>query len=400
MATGKSQTALSEEIGIKGNKTLSKIETGRAPLSDDLLMPLADALGCKSEFLFRLFEPDLATKPWLRAYADASSKVVDQILADNRLSNQVFTWTGLRRVPDVLPVFDGDLNDDVAIEEFAAHVRDAADIQEDSPVMNAIRAAERLGCVVLPLESELGRHLGLSQRINDRPFIRITRAWNPGRAHFVPGDRQRFTLAHELGHLSLHSDLPPPKTPEEAKRLEKQANRFAAAFLTPADILIEDWRHHGGRVTLGVLQKLKATWGVAVKMLVTRFRQLDIIDDGHARSLYRQISSRGWNKREPVEVSNEEPIWLERSLMRAFPADSVDKSQRLAAESVGLETAHFDRWLRWDEPEPKRPIVVTFPEPPHLREASSHVQDAAVHNSGATLVDLQSYRPSNGHREG
>lgn len=360
LASGKSQTGLSEELGLKGNAVLSKIETGRMPMDGELVVDLTAALGCSTDLLRKPCEPLLATKPWLRAYADASARVVDHICADNQLANEFFTWSDLRWIPDSLPVFDADVNDDGAIEEFASHVRSVAEIAEGGPVRNAVRASERLGCIVLPLESELGRHLGLSQRINGRPYIRLSRAWNAAGTHHVPGDRQRFTVSHELGHLALHSEAPPPRTAEEARRLEKQAHRFAAAFLTPAEPLLDDWHHHGGRVTLGVLQKLKATWGVAVKMLVTRFRQLNIIDDDHARSLYRQISARGWNKAEPVEVSNEKPIWLARSLSKTFPASSILQTQQLAAEHFGLATRHLDRWMNWACPEQLGGAVVRF----------------------------------------
>lgn len=360
MASGKSQTGLSEELGLKGNTVLSKIETGRMPMDDELAVDLAAALGCSTDLLRRPCEPTLGTKPWLRAYADASARVVDQIRADNQLANEFFAWSDLRWIPDSLPIFDADVNDDRAIEEFASHVRSVAEVVEGGPVRNAVRASERLGCIILPLESELGRHLGLSQRMNGHPFIRLSRAWNVDGTHHVPGDRQRFTVSHELGHLALHSEAPPPQTPEEARRLEKQANRFAAAFLAPADPLLDDWHRHGGRATLGVLLKLKATWGVAVKMLVTRFRQLNIIDDDHARSLYRQISARGWNRAEPVEVSNEEPIWLARSLSKSFPAPSILHTQRLAAEHFGLAPHHLDRWMTWRFPEGLDRAVVRF----------------------------------------
>lgn len=393
-ASGKSQTSLSEELGLKGNTVLSKIETGRTPLDRDLAIKLATALGCTTEFLHRHSEPVIATKPWLRAYADASAKVVDQVLADNLLANEFFVWSGLRWVPDSLPVFDGDVNDDAAIEEFASHVRSVADIAEGSPVMNAVRAAERLGCTVLPLESELGRHLGLSQRINGRPFVRLGRAWTADGTHHVPGDRQRFTVSHELGHLALHADVPPPVTPEEAKRLEKQAHRFAAAFLTPAEPLLDDWSNLGGRVTLSVMQRLKATWGVAVKMLVVRFRQLGIIDDDQAKSLYRQISARGWNKSEPVEVSNEEPIWLAKSLSKAFPAASSQRAQELAAEHYGIAPIHLRRWSSWAPPEHVDSVVVRLekradPGGRPVRETPSIQQDAP---EGAAVIHLTAAR--------
>lgn len=352
VASGISQTDLSEKLGLRGNTVISKIETGRMLADHELATALAHTLGCTIEFLSRPSSDTLTTKPWLRAYADASAKVVEQVLADNLLAHEFVEWSSMRWVPDALPLFDGDANDDNAIEDFAGFVRSVAGIDEGGVVRNAVRAAERLGCSVLPLDSELGRHLGLSQRVGGRPFIRLSRAWNADSTCYVPGDRQRFTVSHELGHLTLHSETPPPLTPEDAKRLEQQAHRFAAAFLAPADPLLDDWSALGGRATLGTLEKLKATWGVAIKMLVVRFRQLGVIDDDRARSLYRQISARGWNTSEPVEVSNEEPVWFAKALASAFPAESSEQSQGEAAKHFGLDSDHLARWKSWDSPKP------------------------------------------------
>jgi len=54
----------------------------------------------------------------------------------------------------------------------------------------------------------------------------------------VPGDRQRFTVAHELGHLTLHGQVPAPRASADAARMKRQPNRFASAFLGPPDPLI------------------------------------------------------------------------------------------------------------------------------------------------------------------
>ncbi len=390
VASGTSQTELSEKLGLKGNTVISKVETGRMLVDREFAAALADALGCTVEFLSRSSGDGIATKPWLRAYADASAKVVEQVLADNLLAHEFVDWSSMRWVPDVLPLFDGDLNDDNAIEEFASFVRSVADIGEGSVVRNAVRAAERLGCSVLPLDSELGRHLGLSQRVNGRPFIRLSRAWNADHTRHVPGDRQRFTVSHELGHLALHTETPPPLTPEEAKRLEKQAHRFAAAFLAPAVPLLDDWSTLGGRVTLGVLEKLKATWGVAIKMLVVRFRQLGIIDDDHARSLYRQISARGWSLSEPVEVSNEEPVWLDKALANAFPAISREQSQVEAAMHFGLDPHHLSRWTTWGAPQPGGSQVSILPRGGVGRKPSWRTGVAQSTGAGADVISLRS----------
>jgi Zn-dependent peptidase ImmA (M78 family) len=47
-------------------------------------------------------------------------------------------------------------------------------------------------------------------------------------AKVIPGDRERLTLAHEVGHVVMHH-LPTEEDPED------EANLFAATFLMPAD---------------------------------------------------------------------------------------------------------------------------------------------------------------------
>lgn len=59
--------------------------------------------------------------------------------------------------------------------------------------------------------------------------------------------RFRFTVAHELGHLTLHSKvaLSFHETTDESqfvnRRIEREANRFAAAFLMPIPLLVREY---------------------------------------------------------------------------------------------------------------------------------------------------------------
>ncbi|MSX06062.1 MAG: ImmA/IrrE family metallo-endopeptidase [Actinobacteria bacterium] len=353
LANNLSQTdlarALSEGSSV-ANSLVSKIENGRHAPDGTTLNSLASALGCTVGFLSRKPSALLATSPWLRAYADAPARAVESIVADNLLASETISTLGLKRIPDKIPVFTDDVNDDEAIERYALEVRSAAEIAEGAVVGNAMRAADRLGCVVLPLSSELGRHLGLSQRIDGVAFARVSRA---GESYCsLPGDRQRFTIAHELGHLGLHADAGPPETADEARRIERQAHRFAGAFLAPAEPLLEDWHERGSRMTLTTLADLKATWGVSIKALVIRFQQLGIVSPDQATSLYKQISKRGWNKSEPVPITNEEPVWLSKALEHwsrtevGLPGSAVAS----AAQAAGLSERHLARWVDWTPP--------------------------------------------------
>jgi Zn-dependent peptidase ImmA (M78 family)/transcriptional regulator with XRE-family HTH domain len=347
LARGLSQTDLARALtsgASDANGLVSKVENGRQPVDEPLVATMAAALGCTQEFLLRGAPDALVTRPWLRAYADAPAKTVESTSCDNMLVAEAVRLLQLKVVPDGIPLFDGDAHDDDEIERFAQHVRAAAGIADGAVVGNAMRAADRLGCVVLPLKSELGRHLGMSQRIDGVPFVRVAR---PGGGETgVPGDRQRFTVAHEIGHLGLHTGLPAPETAEQTRLLERQAHRFASAFLAPGDALMDDWESRGGRVTLSTLAELKATWGVAIRALVVRFQQLGVISGDQATSLYKQISKRGWNKAEPVHTTNEQPVWLTRALERRVGAAGPDAGPR-AAGLLGLHRDQVVGWLDW-----------------------------------------------------
>ncbi|MDL9978597.1 helix-turn-helix domain-containing protein [Microbacterium sp. ASV49] len=343
IALGMSQTELAERAGVSAG-AMSMIETNRLSATSEVIESLADVLDCTPAYLRGAPHEAVVGRPWLRAYADAPSRVVERVLSDSVTAVSAAEALKLRFVADDVPAFDGDLNDDDEIEEFATLVRVQAGVTEDAVIGNAIRAAERLGCVVLPMDSELGRHLGISTRVNSVPVIRVSR---PGSAdgRGVPGDRQRFTVAHELGHLALHHARRPPDSASDAAKIEKQAHRFAAAFLAPAEPLLTDFDRLGGRATLSVLAELKEVWGIAIKALVLRLRHLSVIDDDHARSLYKQISARGWNKNEPVPVATESAVWLQKALKQRFGGVG-DPTDRACVE-LGLGRGHFERWITW-----------------------------------------------------
>lgn len=341
-ALGITQSELAATLDVPAS-SVARLESGRMEADEATLGTIAKLLECTPEKLTSPAIDVLYTRPWLRAYADAPKKTVDQYLSDTLVAVEVMDHLRLRRIPDRLPTFDGDANSDLDIDEFAMDVRHAADVNGDTAVPNVTRAAERLGCVVLPMENELGKHLGMSTRVDEMPIIRVSRATAK-----VPGDRQRFTVAHELGHILLHASCPPPESSEQAKIIEKQAHRFAAAFLLPGDPFLDDLAGvSGGRVTLSTLAALKERWGVAIKAMVVRLQQLGRIDADQARSLYKQISARGWNTGEPVFVGNERAVWLSKALRQRFPGDETFES---VATQSGLNPAWFDRWTTWEEP--------------------------------------------------
>jgi Predicted Zn peptidase len=382
LVSGLSQLQLAELTGVASG-TISTLENGRTEATPELIANVAAVLGCSTKYLTERPDEPISTRPWLRAYADAPKRSVDQQLADCELMTDTAALLRLKILPDLLPEFDGHAVDDDSIECVAQDVRTAAGLDEGDVVGNSVRAAERLGCIVLPMHEELGRHVGMSTRVDQIPIICVSRPSMDPERH-VPGDRQRFTVAHELGHLVLHGATPPPQTSAEAAAIERQAHRFAGAFLAPADAMQEELMQLGGRVTLKTLCSIKERWGIAVKALVVRFHTMGMISDGQARSLYKQISARGWNKSEPVAVGNESALWLDKALARWSGSDSVDLDA--VAASSGIGARHFKRWLDWTP----TPFADVSPLETGLEPAGPRASIAQA--TSATVIDLASRR--------
>nr|MBA2671179.1 ImmA/IrrE family metallo-endopeptidase [Gemmatimonadota bacterium] len=168
-------------------------------------------------------------------------------------------------------------------EEVARAVRSLWQLPS-GPVRNMMRSIEAAGGIVVPCDFGVAEVDAIAQRVFDFPPIIY---YNPS----IPSDRLRFTLAHELGHLIMHR-LPHPK-------MEPEADRFAAEFLMPERDIRPQF---GARVTIEIVAAMKPVWKVAVGALIRRARDVGKIDDATYTRLYKELSRRGYLRREPAEL--------------------------------------------------------------------------------------------------
>ena len=153
------------------------------------------------------------------------------------------------------------------------------------------------------------------------------------------GDRLRFTIAHELGHLLLHKY----RKPANYRDMEREAHRYAGALLMPqadARILL------GDHFMLSDLARLKASWGMSIASMVSRASNLGLIDANRTRSLQIQINSRGWRKREPVHVGDEHPVLMKQIMTAKYaggnPARGIDSLT--AEKELKVPFRYLDQW--------------------------------------------------------
>ncbi len=140
-----------------------------------------------------------------------------------------------------------------------------------------------------------------------RPVVVLT----PDRANDVY--RHRFTAAHEVGHLLLHGDAVPGDPMQE-----READVFAAEFLTPGEVIRPELP---SRMDLKALEQLGQKWGVSVDSLVYRCREVGTVSDPAYRRAYQrlnQLRQLGLFRPEAVDsYPGEIPIMISRAFALA-----------------------------------------------------------------------------------
>lgn len=287
------QLGLADAIPGLTQSHISRIEKDQSQPDDESVALLAATLGVAPEFFSRPPSAELsAHSPQLRARSRLTQRSKMSALQWGRLVYE--QHERLRELANPLPVRLPTLYG-VTPSAAAKEIRALLGFSQNQPLPYLVLAAERVGVTVLGLPISDGSLDAYCAWRGEEPIV--------GLLDGVPGDRLRFSLAHELGHLVMH------RLRDVSRDIEVEADAFAAELLTPLDAIANEMP---SRPTLSSLTMLKTRWGVSVKSLIRRARELQVIDQDRATSLYRQISSRGWNRAEPGHVPREKPRALRK----------------------------------------------------------------------------------------
>ena len=159
------------------------------------------------------------------------------------------------------------------------------------------------------------------------------------------GERQRFTVAHELGHIVLNVS--------RALNTERVVHRFAGAFLMPAEALRLEVGKHRSAIPLGELLALKRVFGVSIQALAHRCRDLGIIGVATYRALFTEFDRLGWRSapyQEYGAMSGEVPDRFHRLCLRALAEGAISESK--AAELLDIAIGEVDEYMRGTLPAP------------------------------------------------
>ena len=325
-----SQRALAEKVGVS-HTAISKYERGLDVPGADVLTRLAQALGVKVEYFFR---PSIVTvtAPAYRRKRALPERARKAIIAE------VQDW--LERYVEVERLFPEEQPQFQLPPDFPRQVASLEDVEE---VALALRVHWRLGLDPLDNLAELledrGIKVGLVKAHDTFDALTL---WSDGEPVIVlregmPGDRQRFSMAHELGHLVLKA--------AEGLDEEKAANRFAAAFLVPKPVAYMELGRRRRHIYIHELHLLKHKYGMSMAAWITRARDLGIISQALAERLFREFKRRNWWHEEPGDpLPPEAPQRMKRLVMRALAEGIITRSR--AAELLTMPLEAF-----WQEEE-------------------------------------------------
>jgi Zn-dependent peptidase ImmA (M78 family)/DNA-binding XRE family transcriptional regulator len=312
---GMSQAELATASGLS-QSILSKLEDGLREATESQQAALADALRCPVALFFqkeREYGAPISAHPMFRKRAAVGVKVLSRFIAElNVRIAHLRAFLKAVEIEPELPIPQYDIDDfDGGAEEVAEHVRRAWYIP-NGPIKSLMDYVERSGCIVVPLDMAEAQIDGVSYRIPGLPPIIFLN-------NRAPADRQRFSLAHELGHIVMHS-IPHPE-------MEDQANQFASAFLMPSG----DVMPHLRDISIERAAQLKKVWRVSMAALLVRAKTIGAIDHYKSDYLWRQMSALGYRMQEPPEVA------FERERPTVFPALVQHLTEELGYTQQDLE---------------------------------------------------------------
>lgn len=343
---GLSLQALSELVSpAVSAQAISKYESGKMMPSSSVLVGLGKALGVSLDFLMSSqvaglsgieFRKHSGTSAQDRAQAEA---LVIEKLEDYLAIEEVL---GLKEPPDSFAAVRCD-----SVRSFEEVDQKARDLRREwqlgiDPIPSMTDLLEEKGVKVIEADFP-ERFDGLACDVKrtggkaDTEVVVISSRTNI--------ERRRFNLAHELAHRVIKGTAD-----RETMKLEKAMNRFAAAFLAPADHLRQEVGERRQGITYHELIRLKRFYGMSAAAMLIRLRDVGLLPEAVVEYAFRDYA-RAWRTSEPEPIRDEQglgafekPLRFERLVYRALAEDLISPVR--AAKLLKLPLDRIEEEMR------------------------------------------------------
>jgi Zn-dependent peptidase ImmA (M78 family)/transcriptional regulator with XRE-family HTH domain len=316
---GLSLEDLAQRLGDISKQALSKFEKGAAVPNSTRLLQLAQALDVKPEYFFR---SDAVTLAPLEFRKLAKMPRYRQQQVEEQMREHLERYIALERCFDAA---------DVALDAVPARSIPVASVDAAEDAARKLREDWAIGGDAIANLTELLEDHGIKVALLDGPddFDGACAATQDEQHVLIalnrtrPGERMRFTAAHELGHWIM-------ALPEEMPEREQEAccHRFAGAFLYTRDQVVLDFgSHQRSRVHMMELLNAKRRYGVSMQVALRRLKDLDLLSEPGYKSASIQFNVNGWRSAEPEPLPAEQPRRFESLVFWGLAEDLFTRSR-------------------------------------------------------------------------
>ena len=321
---GHTQSSLARSVGVV-QATISKAESGTIPVAEELVAKLSAVLQYPTQFF--------SQRDAVYGFGSSIFYHRRQQSLSNRTLRQLHAQVNIRRnhIKRLLRAAELDSSEGflhLDLDDYGRNVEKIAQLVRGAwrlppgPVRNLTEAIESNGGIVVRKDFETRKIDAISEWTEPCPPLFFVNS-HPE----ITGDRLRYSLAHEVGHVVMHR-LPTPD-------MEDQANRFASEFLMPA----HEIKPYLFRLNIPRLAVLKAEWKVSMAALIERAFELGSLSRHQRQNLIIGLKTSTHSFREPKEtdIPIENPRVLDE-LVELHMHDlgySIDEISSMVAE---LET--------------------------------------------------------------
>lgn len=220
-------------------------------------------------------------------------------------------------------------NDLTDAEKAGEKFRNFIEISNKQPISDLINILENLGIIIIQVKNYDNRFSdfdGLSEIVEGVPVIVLLDG-------ITDGARQRFTIAHELGHLIL--DIK-----NEHIDKEKLANRFASALLMPKEAIINEFGSLRKNISFYELNAFKNEYKVSYAAIIYRLKDLNIINE----YLYKKLNifiSKNIGKNDPNPIMPEISYGFKRIVHKLKVSGIITLNK--ACELLGVSADEYNR---------------------------------------------------------
>ena len=322
------QSELAPRIGCSQAK-LSKYESGLLMVSDEDRAALVRELDFPETFFFQTDKVYGFGSPCFYHRKRTRMPVAELRKIQARLNIFRFHVTRLLRAVEIdteNKFLRLDVDEHGGPEEVARLIRQQWGIPM-GPVASVVNAVENAGAIVYAMSFGTRSLDAISQVAPGCPPLIFVNS-------DISGDRLRFTLMHEIGHIIMH------QVPSD--EMEVQSDRFAAEFLMPAAEIRSDLR----QLRLQQLPALKSIWKVSMAALIKRAFDLRQITERQYRHFFTELSMQGWRTKEPIPIPVETPTVFRQILDVHLSAHGFTVAE--LSRLVNATEASFSAYLRED----------------------------------------------------